>query len=182
MECAKSRIGKFLRSYDACQTGVNPRRIHECLPASQRTWFSKQVDRYSDFRPFFRHKKNPTASLSAGCVSRPIFRPKHTRICLVVCHALPGRIHHFRRIQAVNLERYIAAQDIKKVHGTHVPRYENGVFQQISRSQISQVRSQSDVGLSRESEPQKFSGRRIRAEDPRNDFLLLLPPVQKSRG
>lgn len=94
----------------------------------------------------------------------------------------PGRIHHFRRIQAVNLERYIAAQDIKKVHGTHVPRYENGVFQQISRSQISQVRSQSDVGLSRESEPQEFSGRRIRAEDPRNDFLLLLPPVQKSRG
>ena len=166
----KSRIGKFLRSYDACQTGVNPRRIHECLPASQRTWFSKQVDRYSDFGPFFRHKKNPTASLSAGCVSRPIFCPKHTRI------------HHFRRIQAVNLERYIAAQDIKKVHGTHVPRYENGVFQQISRSQISQVRSQSDVGLSRESEPQKFSGRRIRAEDPRNDFLLLLPPVQKSRG
>lgn len=78
----------------------------------------------------------------------------------------PGRIHHFCRIQAVNLERYIAAQDIKKVHGTHVPRYENGVFQQISRSQISQVRSQPDVGSSRESEPQKFSARRIRAEDP----------------
>ena len=86
----KSRISKFLRSYNACQTGVNPRRIHECLPASQPTWFSKQVDRYSDFGPFFRHKKNPTASLSAGCVSQPIFRLKHTRICLVVCHALPG--------------------------------------------------------------------------------------------
>ena len=29
----------------------------------------------------------------------------------------PGRIHHFRRIQAVNLERYIAAQDIEKSTG-----------------------------------------------------------------
>lgn len=85
----ESRIGKSLRSYDAYQTGVNSRRIHECLQASQRTRFSKQVDRCSDVGPFFRHKKNPTASLPAGCVSPPILCPKHARICLVVCHALP---------------------------------------------------------------------------------------------
>jgi hypothetical protein len=76
-----------------------------------------------------------------------------------------GRIRHFRRIQAVNLEWYTAAQDPNKVLGVLVPRYENGVFQQISRSQISQARSQSGVGLSCESEPQKFGTRRIRAED-----------------
>lgn len=99
------------------------------------------------------------------CLSAHTLPKTYTYFVLSLATRFSGCIRHFRRIQAVNLEWYTAAQDLNKVLGPHVPRYENGVFQQISRSQISQARTQSEVGLSCESEPQKFGTRRIRAED-----------------
>ena len=177
----ESRTGKSPRSYDAYQTGVNSRRIHKCLPASQPTRFSKQVDRCSDFGPFFRHK-NPTASSSASCVSLPILCPKHTRICLVVSDALPRPYSPFppkssREFGAI----HYGARSQQGPRNTRSEVRKWGIPTNFALS-ISQARSQSGVGLSRESEPQKFGARRIRPRIPRKDFLLLLPPVQKSRG
>ena len=132
---------------------------HNGHDSQNRSTDATTSDRSSGTRRIQRHHCLLAASL------RPYSAQNIHVFALSFATRFSGRIRHFRRIQAVNLEWYTATQNPNKVLGAHAPRYENGVFQQISRSQISQARNKSGVGLSCESEPQKFGTRRIRAED-----------------
>ena len=139
------------------EESTNASQPHNGHDSQNRSTDATTSDRSSGTRRIQRHH----------CLLAVSLRPYSAQNVFVLSFAtrFSGHNRHFRRIQAVNLEWYIAAQDPNKVLGAHVPRYENGVFQQISRPQISQARSQSEVGLSCESEPQKFGTRRIRAEN-----------------
>ena len=173
----KSRIGKFLRSYDACQAGVtNASQPHNGHGSQNRSTDTATSGRSSGTRRIQRHHCLLAVSLG------PYSAQNIHVFVLSFAMRLPGRIRHFRRIQAVNLEQNTAAQDLNKVHGTHVQRYENGVSQQLSSSKYLKLeanpRSGYPVRVSRKNSVLEGFGPRI----PRNDFLLLLLPVQKGRG
>jgi hypothetical protein len=141
------------------EESTNASQPHNGHDSQNRSTDATTSDRSSGTRRIQRHHCLLALSL------RPYSAQNIHVFVLSFATRFSGHFRHFRRIQAVNLEWYTAAQDPNKVLRAHVPRYENGVFQQISRSQISQARSQSEVGLSCESERQKFGTRRIRAED-----------------
>lgn len=160
------------------EESTNASQPHNGYDSQNRSTDATTSDRSSGTRRIQRHHCLLAVSL------RPYSAQNIHVFALSFATRFSGRIRHFRRIQAVNLEWYVhcSARSQQGPWGTRSEIRKWGLPTNFALPSISKLEvnlgSGYPVRVNRKNLVPEGFGPRI----SRNDFLLLLPPAQKSRG